>query len=83
MATARRLGLAPGFGTRREPATDPPLFRAVLWAYPRSFREEYGPDMAQLFADRRRQDGRRASGLLVAETVDCLRTHPDYIWRIP
>ena len=54
----------------------PPLFRAVLWAYPRSFREEYGPDMAQLFADRRREDGRRASGLLVAETVDCLRTAP-------
>ena len=32
--------------------------------------------MAQLFADRRREDGRRASGLLVAETVDCLRTAP-------
>ena len=54
----------------------PAAFRALLHVYPRTFRDEYGPDMAQLFADRQREDGHRAVRLLAAEAVDCLRTAP-------
>ncbi|HEY6531926.1 MAG TPA: hypothetical protein VIY72_06460 [Acidimicrobiales bacterium] len=33
------------------------LYRRVLWLYPRSFRDEYGDDMAQLLAEQLREEG--------------------------
>lgn len=55
----------------------PPLaLRALLRAYPRSLRDEFGPDMAQLFADRRRHGGLGSRRLLIREALDCLRTAP-------
>jgi putative ABC transport system permease protein len=70
-----------------------PVYRALLYIYPRSFRHEYGDEMEGIFRARRRQ----ASGLAVlalwAETVtdtllDGARVHWDqlredvrYSWR--
>ncbi|HEY8059993.1 MAG TPA: hypothetical protein VID94_14620 [Acidimicrobiales bacterium] len=54
----------------------PTAFRVLIHAYPRTFRDEYGADMAQLFADRQREHGHPAGRLLAAEAVDCLRTAP-------
>ncbi len=49
--------------------------RILLRAYPRSFRERFGPEMAQLLLDRRRE-GANGTGLLLREAGDCLRTAP-------
>lgn len=51
-------------------------FRTLLLAYPKAFREEYGSDMAQLFADRRRIDGEGALRAWSRETLDAVRTGP-------
>ena len=53
----------------------PTTYRLLLRAYPRSFRERFGPEMAQLFLDRRR-DGARGVDLVLHEAVDVLRTAP-------
>jgi hypothetical protein len=49
------------------------LYRALLVAYPRSFRRAYGDPMAQLFGDRLRDVGARA----------WLRTIPDLVRTAP
>src|SRR5205807_1678717 len=49
------------------------IYRAVLRLYPRSFRNDYGEPMAQLFADRVRDVGGKA----------WLRTIPDLIRTVP
>jgi hypothetical protein len=55
---------------------DAPLaYRFILRAYPRSFRERFGPEMAQLFLDRRRA-GASGVDLVVREAVDCVRVAP-------
>ena len=48
-------------------------YRAVLMLYPRGFRRTYGPQMAQLYSDQRRERGWRA-GLTAAR--DLLVTLP-------
>jgi len=50
-----------------------PVYRALLFLYPRSFRDDYAEPMAQLFADRRRDRGRRA---WLEAAPDLLRTVP-------
>lgn len=54
----------------------PATFRTLLRAYPRSFRDDFGPDMAQLFADRRRHGDLSKNRLVAREALDCLRTAP-------
>ena len=49
------------------------LYRTLLVLYPRSFRREYAGPMAQVFADLRRDRGRRA----------WLRVVPDLITTVP
>ena len=41
------------------------LYRALLWAYPREHRREYGEPMVQLFRDRMRRDGGGVRTLVV------------------
>lgn len=50
-------------------------YRIILRAYPRSFRDQFGPDMTQLFLDRRRH-GANGTALVLREAGDCLRTAP-------
>lgn len=50
-----------------------PLYRALVALYPRSFREEYGEAMNQLFGDRLRELGGRA----------WLETVPDLVRTVP
>lgn len=49
------------------------VYRGLLRLYPRSFRAEYGAPMAQLFADRLRDDGPRA---WLSAVPDLARTVP-------
>jgi hypothetical protein len=49
------------------------VYRALLLLYPRSFRHDYGGPMAQVFADRLRDDGPKA----------WLRAVPDLIRTVP
>ena len=47
------------------------LYRLLLWLYPAGFRREYGPAMAELFADRAAQTGALGRvGLLLSSLVD-------------
>lgn len=48
-------------------------YRFLLWLYPKSFRDDYGPAMSQLFGDRLRDRGRRA----------WLETGPDLARTVP
>ena len=41
------------------------MYRALLWAYPRQHRREYGEPMVQLFRDRMRRDGGGVRTLVV------------------
>jgi hypothetical protein len=57
------------------------LFRLILLAYPREFRREYGPDMAQVFrdcyrAEKRTGDPRSLWRLWLHTLVDLIRTAP-------
>jgi hypothetical protein len=53
----------------------PLAYKILLRAYPRSFRERFGPEMALLFLDRRRE-GASGYGLVLCEAVDCARVAP-------
>jgi hypothetical protein len=58
------------------PARHHSAYRVLLRLYPRSFRDEYGADMTQLFGDRLRDRGRRAwieAGPDLVRTVPVLR----------
>ena len=50
------------------------LYRFLLHAYPAEFRDEYGPQLAQMFRDRRREAGPLATWTLAI--VDLLKTAP-------
>ena len=50
------------------------LYRILLHAYPAEFRDEYGPELLQLFRDRRRDAGTLATCALAF--VDLLKTAP-------
>lgn len=52
------------------------IYRMLLVAYPRVYRNEYGPPMTQLFADRVRDEGGglRTLGLWIQVLVDLVRT---------
>jgi putative ABC transport system permease protein len=54
------------------------LYRALLWLYPRSFREEYGGEMCAIFARRWRLTSRLVSRtmLLVEAIVDAVHNGP-------
>lgn len=54
-------------GNGRTPTRSERVYRVMLKAYPKQFREEYGAHMVQAFGDlRRRETGRAGTGGLVA-----------------
>jgi hypothetical protein len=55
------------------PARHQAVYRSLLLLYPKSFRDDYGPDLAQLFGDRLRDRGRLA----------WLETAPDLVRTVP
>jgi len=57
------------------------LYRLVLLLYPAEFRRRYGDDMVQLLIDRQRHEQRRASLVLINETIDAVRTAPRLRWE--
>lgn len=50
------------------------IYRKVLWLYPRSFRDDYGDDMAQLLAEQLRDE--RTSRVWCRLAVDLVLTVP-------
>ena len=58
-------------------------FKAVMFAYPSTFRRAYGDAMVQSVLDRHRHDGVRLMPLVMSEVVDAARAAPRMRWESP
>jgi hypothetical protein len=58
-------------------------YKAVLLAYPSTFRRAYGDAMVQSLLDRHRHDGMALVPLIVTEVVDAARVAPRMRWESP
>ncbi len=57
------------------------LYRIVVRAYPREFRDEYGDDMVQTFLDRHRYERASAWTTLGREVFDAATVAPNMRWE--